>query len=74
MCLDPYEEISPRDQFKWFEKDFESEECDEFIKEYNVNTRYKKVFDTNKLQLYADNGYLKKLLDHDTFERESLDY
>lgn len=73
ICVDPEEEITSRKQFVLFQKDF-VDECDSDIGEYEEDTRFKRLYDVNKLDMYRDNNLLNIYRDLPTFDYYSLDY
>lgn len=60
MCVDPEEELAPFKQFEFFNKKYE-EKCDSDLGDFEVDDRYKRIFNVDKLRLYADNNALYDL-------------
>ena len=58
MCLDPAEEVVPKEQYILFEKEYVPK-CDTNEEGLSVDERYSGVLDFNKLQMWQDNNVLQ---------------
>ena len=73
ICINPKEEISPYDQFKYLNKNYHTRCLTKIILKQN-DDRYKKIYSLDKTQLYHDNNILQHLESYSIFKIDSLRY
>ena len=73
ICINPGEEKSPMEQFKYLSKSHKSE-CKSKINSKSKDERYKKIYSLDKFQLYRNNNILQALQNYPLFEKDSLRY